>query len=321
MPIKHGVPLIDWLRGLGTTRASVDQEGLEFDQRVKMTADLNSAPGSPFGVPMRWAAQVFEPAVGISAPLVMFEAPAGGAVIDFIVPQVANSVTEIEWANFLDTGAYPTSEFAENIGGRQWDLPADPGTVLADDPRGTTPLGTVIVHSKVSAAVRSAGVSAARTHSAMICHSGSACDSKNFPPTWKGAPPAWTASALRNRRLLSGRPGTTKRETTSKFIRDCASDQNTRPSSSSCSGCSLSGVPLCTWHVAHGDIPGPWPPRGAMKIGSTRARYCSKLKPCWPEDDTGATANMDAATAIGATKCRAVIESPPCGSAWAPGPP
>src|SRR3954467_10051146 len=57
------------------------------------------------------------------------------------------------------------------------------------------------------------------TQSASVFHSGSPCDSQCLPPGWNSVPPASWASGITSNRLLSGTPGSTKRDTASKFLR------------------------------------------------------------------------------------------------------
>src|SRR5262245_45016103 len=99
------------------------------------------------------------------------------------------------------------------------------------------------------------------TQSASVFHSGSLCDSQCLPPGWNSVPPASCASGITSSRLLSGTPGSTKRDTAAKFLRDSSSVYAARPFGS---GWSRKAV-LVEWHV----MQRAWPGRFSARSGST----------------------------------------------------
>src|SRR6185436_21060720 len=101
-----------------------------------------------------------------------------------------------------------------------------------------------------------------RTQAASVCHSGFCCDCQCFPPPCQWLPPSSVASGLVSRTLFSGSPGTTSRETRSKFRRDCSSVYAALPG---VNGSRNELPPPREWHAAQRALP----LRGAVRIGCT----------------------------------------------------
>ena len=144
--IKHSIQLIEWLGGVGSTKARVLADETQFDQDVRLTYDLSNAPGEPMGpvtsaavhIASTWAAGEF---INFS-----FVGPPGGAMLRrFLVSDSTitslGADTDLRFNNFNIPNRVLTSHIAHQCGGRQFD--SMPGTSPGDNARLIVPFGSV----------------------------------------------------------------------------------------------------------------------------------------------------------------------------------
>ena len=144
--IKHSIQLIEWLGGVGSTKARVLADETQFDQDVRLTYDLSNAPGEPMGPVTSAAVHMISTWSAGEVINFSFVGPPGGAMLRrFLVSDSTitslGADTELTFNNFNVPGRALTSEVAHQSGGRQFD--SMPGTAPGDNARLIVPFGSV----------------------------------------------------------------------------------------------------------------------------------------------------------------------------------
>ena len=129
--IRHGIQFLEWLGSLGSNKARVLPDLVEFDENVKLTLDVTSAPGLPVGSPTSTVTWVDIPATAGNVSNIFFNVDApGGAVLRWLMmtnDTATNHPNGFTWQN-RNPNVNPLTQIctAFNSGTRQFDqLPFD----------------------------------------------------------------------------------------------------------------------------------------------------------------------------------------------------
>ena len=129
--IRHGIQFLEWLGSLGSNKARVLPDLVEFDENVKLTLDVTNAPGLPVGAPTSTVTWVdIAASAGNSINLFFNVDCPGGAVVRWLmIPSAiaANHPNGFTWQN-RNPNVNPLTQIcvAYNSGTRQFDrLPID----------------------------------------------------------------------------------------------------------------------------------------------------------------------------------------------------
>ena len=129
--IRHGIQFLEWLGSLGSNKARVLPDLVEFDENVKLTLDVTNAPGLPVGAPTSTVTWVQIPATAGRVSNIFFNVDApGGAVLRWLMmtaDTATNHPNGFTWQN-RNPNVNPLTQIctAFNSGTRQFDqLPID----------------------------------------------------------------------------------------------------------------------------------------------------------------------------------------------------
>jgi hypothetical protein len=144
--IKHSIQLIEWLGGVGSTKARVLADETQFDQDVRLTYDLSNAPGQPMG-PVTSACGHWASTWAAGEVInFSFVGPPGGAMLRrFLVSDTTitslGADSALRFDNHNIAARALVVETVQQCGGRQFD--SMPGTAPGDNARLIVPFGSV----------------------------------------------------------------------------------------------------------------------------------------------------------------------------------